>query len=120
MLNNISLLNFKSYTQAAKKNYTQKADFNVIAPNLIPLQKDTISFRGDYAFMVAIDNAEICAQIHDEAILVNQYLEDMLNKYFAKNLFSNEKPEGTIESIQARVKTGTSIQEKISDLKINI
>ena len=113
MINNISFLNFKSNLQSNKLNVDNK---NISAPNLAPLAKDTVSFSGNIEYRAAINNAALCAEIHDEALFVNQWLEDTLNRYFAEDIYDEKKnPKGNIEAIQARVKSGTSIEEKISD-----
>lgn len=116
MINNISFLNFKSNSQSLKLNKIQNNNLSTTAPGLAPLAKDTISFSGNVEYRAAINNAELCAEIHDEAIFVNQWLEDTLKKYFENDIYDDKKnPNGNIETIQARVKTGNSIEEKISD-----
>ncbi len=113
MLNNISFLNFKSNLQLNKANFKGAS---ITAPNLAPLAKDTVSFQGNVEYRAAINNAQICAEIHDEALFVNQWLEDTLKKYFKADIYNeNTNPQGNIEGIYARVKTGNSIEEKISD-----
>jgi len=115
MLNNISFLNFKSNLQPLKLNKNQSNNFNITAPKLAPLASDTVSFKGNVEYRAAINNAALCAEIHDEALFVNQWLEDTLRKYFEDDIYSDKNPNGNIGDICARVKTGTSIEEKISD-----
>ena len=117
MLNNINLLNFKSNLQPLKlnKNKNQNQKSNVTAPKLAPLANDTVSFKGNVEYRAAINNAELCKEIHKEAVYVNQWLKSTLDKYFGNDIYSEENPDGIIEAVQARVKTGNSIEEKISD-----
>ena len=114
MINSINFLNFKSNLQAIKRNGNQ-TNLNVTAPKLAPLNSDTVNFTGNVEYRAAINNAELCEEIHREAFYVNQWLEDTLNKYFGSDICSEQNPKGNIEAIQARVKTPTSIEEKISD-----
>lgn len=115
MINSISFLNFKSPLQQTRKNEKSAQLNNITAPKLAPLAKDTISFKGNVEYRAAINNAQLCEEIHKEAFFVNQWLQETLNKYFADDIYSEQNPEGNIETIQARVKTGNSIEEKISD-----
>jgi len=116
MLNNISFLNFKSNLQPLKLNKNQNNHFNITAPKLAPLASDTVSFKGNVEYRRAINNPELCAKIHDDAFFVNEWLKEMLHSYFDDSVY-NEKtnPTGNVEDIQARVKTGDSIEEKISE-----
>lgn len=115
MLNNINFLNFKNSLLCTKTNKSNIKP-NVTAPNLAPLAKDTVSFTGVMEYRNAINNSQVCADIHDEAIFVNEWLKETLDKYFTKSIYDEKtNPQGAIKSIHARVKTGDSIEEKISD-----
>lgn len=112
MINNISFLNFKSNLQL---NRTNSKTTNSIATKLAPLASDTVNFTGNVEYRAALNNSKLCAEIHDEAVFVNQWLEDTLKKHFKSDLYDEKtNPDGNVV-IQARVKSGDSIEEKISD-----
>ena len=116
MLNNISFLNFKSNLQPIKKNNNYSVANNITAPKLAPLEKDTLNFTGVVEYRAAINNGELCRTIHNRAIPVNNWLKGTLEKYFVEDTYDAKKnPDGYIEHIQARVKSGDSIEEKVSD-----
>ncbi|MBR5304712.1 MAG: hypothetical protein IKU37_07800 [Candidatus Gastranaerophilales bacterium] len=115
MINSISFLNFKSNAQAIKNRDQQNIDFGLNTSSLAPLSKDTISFKGTVEYKAAINNSVLCADIHEEAFFVNEWLKNVLEKYFAADICNENNPTGGIEGVYARVKTPNSIEEKISD-----
>lgn len=114
MLNNINFLNFKSNLQLLKLNKNQNSNFGAVTPKLAPLANDVVSFKGNIEYRTAIQNSELCREISQEAVFVNEWLNGILNKYFLSDMCSGVNPNGVIEAIQTRVKTGDSIEEKIS------
>lgn len=114
MLNNINFLNFKSNLQLLKLNKNQNSNFGAVMPKLAPLANDVVSFKGNIEYRTAIQNSELCREISQEAVFVNEWLNGILNKYFLSDMCSGVNPNGVIEAIQTRVKTGDSIEEKIS------
>ena len=115
MINSISFLNFKSNTQTIKNKNQQHTNFGPNTSSLAPLSKDTISFKGTVEYRAAINNSALCAEIHQEAFFVNEWLKKVLEKYFAADICDKNNPAGFIEAVYARVKTANSIEEKISD-----
>lgn len=116
MINNISILNFKSKLQQASSLKKANKNFFMQAPKLAPLAHDTISFTGNInEWKVAIDNREICDTVSQNAKPTNDYLKETLNKYFNQDVYDKEtNPDGKIEPIRARVKTTDSLEEKVS------
>lgn len=114
MINNISFLNFKSNLKKIDFK-TNKNNF-MQAPKLAPLAHDTVNFTGNIdEWKVAIDNKEICSAVTENAIPTNEYLEEILKKYFNQDVYDKRtNPKGKIEPIRTRVKTTDSLEEKVS------
>ena len=118
MISNISFLNFQSQSSQIKSNNNNSKvlNFNIKAPKLAPLAQDTISFTGLSEYKAAFNNIELCKKIHQCAKPANQYLQDVLEKYFAQDVYDEKtNPRGGIAPISARVKSPESIEEKVSD-----
>ena len=118
MISNISFLNFNSQSSPIKSanNNSKVLNFNLKAPKLAPLAQDTISFTGLSEYKAAFNNIELCKKIHENAKPANQYLQEVLEKYFAQDVYDERtNPNGGIAPIRARVKSPESIEEKVSD-----
>ena len=118
MLNITSFTNFKNYPIKREKqtNTIKQNSFKFNGYNLKPLQKDTVSFSGVVEFKTAIDNAEICKQLHEDAKEAGSYLNSVFSKHFDEITYNKEtKPYGIVDPIESRIKSAESIQEKIAD-----
>lgn len=85
-------------------------------PNLTPLQKDTVSFKGstdlNRTLMSAFDNKEVCKTIYENSKDAARDFHDTLYNYF-DDLISNEENRNLpIHHIDFRTKTPESIREK--------
>ncbi len=124
MINNISFLNFKSNLKSSNQNRANNnvLNFNVSAPKIAPLAKDTISFTSNNktdlnkSLYEAFDNGLACQKVHDEASMAEKKLKKLLQGALS-NLTSpkgNPNPTLPIQDIITRVKSPISIKEKVA------
>ncbi len=87
----------------------------VSCPNLAPLAKDTVSFKGSAklvgAHMAFAPSERICKQAEQNAEPARFYLQLVMDKYLGGQT-KEDGDEGAI-SYSTRIKKGTSIREKV-------
>ncbi len=136
MINNITFKNFVNNIQyknnSANRGYYPKS-------RLAPLGLDTVSFTSkphgnkpvarqgggveptkdtktktlNTDLMNAFDNLAVCKEVYDNAKFARDYLRKTLNRNLSNFLIKNN-PNGSISSIDIRIKSPDSIREKIA------
>lgn len=118
MQNITSFTNFKNniVKKQAVENNTNANPFQFSGKNLKPLAQDTVNFTGVLEFKTALNNADVCSQLHEDAKDAEEYLSTIFSKHFDSLVYKkNEKENGIVDPIEGRIKSPESIQEKIAD-----
>lgn len=125
MLNINNFLPIKNLqTQKTTPKVQQNPLFSFNAPKLAPLAQDTVSFTGVVEYKAALDNAEVCKALYNNAQPAQEFLENALVDCFAQKYSNGEYKKGEkgeiiytsgVKTIKGRRKSADSIQEKIAD-----
>lgn len=133
MLNVVNLIQAKTFKRnninniQRQNNISYSNVYNFTGKNLRPLAKDTVSFTSspskgtlNKAFISAFDNYDVCKEVEKKAKSAQEYLASILDEAFFDTDINGKKvpkPEfkKTIYSIETRVKTPSSIREKVAD-----
>lgn len=123
MINLTSNFNIASVFNTRKTAQAQKTS-NASYPNLAPLARDTVSFKGNRANAIepidmrmlnrAIHNENICKKVSQEALASETSLQETLSPYIKDYVYdSKDKKKKPIFKIESRTKSAASIKEKV-------
>ena len=130
MLNVVNLIQPKTFKRnniQRQNNVSYSNVFNFTGNNLKPLAQDTVAFKSspskgtlNKAFIAAFDNYGVCREVEKNAKSAQNYLASVLqDAFFDTDANGNKTPkeefQGTIYAIETRVKTPSSIREKVAD-----